>query len=84
MSERINLSQLPLYNSYTPCIHDTLQVKTHINVTLLGQDKLDLIHINIIGPFLPPFYEAEYVVIFLDDDTKGSEVCFLKQKSKVF
>lgn len=49
----------------------------------LAKPDLDLVHSDLIGPFPPAVNGARYVVSFLDDDTKESEVSFLKRKSEV-
>ena len=83
MSDGIDLTiPLPL-DACIPCARGTLQVKLHNDSPILGQKKLDLIHSDIIGPFPSTINGARYVVSFLDDDTKESEVSFFKRKSEV-
>ena len=84
MSEGIDLSQPPPSDACAPCARGTLQVETHIDAPLPGQGRLDLVHSDVIRPFPPASNGTRYVVTFLDDDTKESEVCFLKRKSEVF
>ena len=84
MSERIDLSQLPPSDACAPYTRGTLQVETHSDTSLPGQARLDLVHSNVIEPFPLTSNGTWYVVTFLDDDTKESEICFLKQKSEVF
>ncbi len=84
MSESMNLSQPPSSDACIPCARSTLQVETHIDPPLPGQGRLDLVYSNVIGPFPPASNRTRYVVTFLDDDTKESEVDFLRRKSEVF
>ncbi len=76
MSEGIDLSQPPPSDACIPSVCGTLQVETHIDPPLSGQGRLDLVHSDDIGPFSPISNGTRYVVIFLDDNTKESEVDF--------
>ncbi len=84
MSEGIDLSQPPPSDACIPCARGTLQVETHIDPPFPGQGRLDVVHSDVIGPFPPTSNGTRYVVTFLDDDTKESEVDFLQRKSEVF
>ncbi len=84
MSEGIDLSQLPPSDACILCAHGTLQVETHIDSPLPGQERLDLVYSNVIGPFPPTSNGKRYAVTFLNDDTKASEVDFFRRKSEVF
>jgi hypothetical protein len=46
---------------------------------------LDLIHSDLMGPFLhPSISKARFVLIFVDDFSRFTWIYFLKQKSEVF
>lgn len=83
MSDGMNLSLPPPSDACIPCARGTLQVETHIDAPIPSQGRLDLVHSDVIGPFPPAVNGAQYVVSFLDDDTKKSKVSFLKRKSEV-
>ncbi len=53
MSEGIDLSQPPPSDACIPSARGTLQVETHIYPPLPGKVGLDLVHSDVIGPFLP-------------------------------
>ncbi len=84
MSEGINLSQTPPSDACIRGAHGTLQVETHIDPLFPGQSRLDLVYSNLIRPFLPTSNGTQYVVTFLDEDTKESEVDFPRRKSEEF
>ena len=51
MSESIDLSQPPPSNACILCARGTLQVETHIDPSLPGQGRLDLVYSDVIGSF---------------------------------
>ncbi len=83
MSDGMDLSLPPLSDTCIPCTCGTLQVETHTDSPIPGQRRLDLVHSDVIRLFPPAINGARYLVSFLDDDIKESEVSFLKRKSKV-
>ncbi len=84
MSEGIDLCQPQPSDAWIPCSRGILQVRSHIDLSLPGQGRLDLVHSDVIRPFLPTSNETRYVVIFLDDDTKESEDDIVQRKSEIF
>jgi hypothetical protein len=53
--------------------------------TQRASSHLDLIHSDLMGPFLhPSINKARYVLIFVDDFSHFTWIFFLRQKSKVF
>ncbi len=83
ISDGMDLFLPPPSDACIPYACGTLQVGPHTDSSIPGQGRLDLVHIDVIGPFLPAINGARYMVSFLDDDRKESEVSFLKQKSEV-
>ena len=79
----IDLSLPPPSNSSIPFARGTLQVQPHIDSPLHGQRRLDLVHSDVIRPFPPSINRAGYGFSLPDDDTKESELSFLKQKSEI-
>ena len=83
MSDGIDLSLPPPSDACISCARGTLQVEPHTDSPISGQRRLDLVNSDVIGSFPPAINGARYLVFLLDDDTKKSEVSFLKRKSKV-
>lgn len=83
MLDKIDLFILFPSNACISCACDTLQVKPYNNLSFSSPGKQDLVYNDIIGLFLPAIHETQYVISFLNDDTKKSKVCFLKQKSEI-
>lgn len=78
MFDRINLSIPLLSDVWIVCAYATLQVEFHNNAFIPSQKRLDLVYNDIKESFLFAVNGARYVVFFLDDDTKESEVNFRK------
>ncbi len=78
MSDGMDLSLPTSSDACIPCTRCTLQVEPHTDSPIPGQGRLDLVNSDVIKPFPPAINEARYMVSFLDDDTKESEVSFLK------
>lgn len=74
----LNLFILLFSNIYIFCACSILKVETHNNLSTPGQEKLDLIHNNIIGPFSISINRVRYMVFFINHDTKKFKVSFLK------
>ncbi len=83
MSDGMDLSLPAPSDACIPCARGPLQVEPHTDSLIPGQERQDLVHSDVIGPFPSAINGARYVVSFLDDDTKESEVSFPKQKSEV-
>lgn len=81
IAEKIDLFQPSLSNLYFSCDFSILEVETHINATFLGQKRLDFVNNNCKKRCLPASNGIQYIVSFLENDTKNSEVCFFKEKS---
>ncbi len=63
MSEGIDLSQPSPSDACIPCARGTLQVETHIDSPLPGQGRLDLVHSDVIGPYLL------IIIVIISSDT---------------
>ena len=48
-----------------------------------GWETINLVHSNLLGPYIMGLYRAKYYIIYLYNTTKQSETSLLKEKSGV-
>ena len=83
MSHKIDLLKPLPTDACFLCSKAKMHTKPYQDKIELGQFLLNLIHIDVSGPYSPSFLEAKYYVIFLDDYNKTSEVIPLSSKDRV-
>ncbi len=82
MSDGMDLSLPPPSDACISCAHGTLQVEPHTDLPIPSQRRLDLVHSNVIGLFLPAINGARYLVSLLDDDTKNQRLVFSNENPR--
>lgn len=81
----INLKKaIPHNDTYIACAKQSISSEPHINHIDPGTYPNKLIHSDLVSPLSISTASAKYFVTFLDNKTKGSEVHFLKDKSRAF
>ena len=85
MANKIDLKKaIPHNDICAACAKQSISSKPHTDHIEPGTYLNELIHSNLIGLLSLSAASAKYFVTFLNNKTKGSEVYFLKDKSRTF
>ena len=85
MTEEINLTKpIPEIILCKTCKISTLCLKPHNSHIQSGETFINLIHLNVLGPFKIGFNNSQFIIItFLCDTTQFSVIYCIKSKANI-
>src|SRR5271170_2298161 len=85
MTEEIDLTKpIPEIAPYKICGISTLCLKPHNSYIRPGEAPMDLIHLDVLGPFKIGLNGSRFIITFLCDATQLSVTYCIKSKADVF
>jgi hypothetical protein len=85
MTDEINLTEsISDVSPYKTCIILTLRSNAYSSHIWKEELPLELVYLDVLGPFRIRYNRARYIVTFLCDTTQLSKVYYIKSKGEVF